>query len=156
MADNKLDRKARSAEDRELETRDTGMRVQQWKPPELLPEPRPEAGYSYRWVRLSTRGESDAMNVSSRLREGWEPVKASEHPEVMIPQESNPRFEDAIIYGGLILCKTPTELVHQRDEYYRQRAQGQMSAVDHNLMRENDDRMPLFNQRKSEVKFGPN
>ena len=30
------------------------------------------------------RYEADAMNVSAKLREGWEPVKASDHPEITL------------------------------------------------------------------------
>jgi hypothetical protein len=94
------------------------------------------------------------MNVSSKLREGWEPVKASDHPEIQLMGGGKNRYPDSIEIGGLILCKTPTEFIEQRDAYFRQQAEGQMSSVDNNLMRENDPRMPLFKERRSEVSFG--
>jgi hypothetical protein len=81
-------------------------------------------------------------------------VKASDHPEVQVMSDLNSRFKDSIEIGGLILCKTPVEFVNQRDAYFRQQAQSQMTSVDNNFMRENDPRMPLFSEKRSEVSFG--
>jgi hypothetical protein len=146
MADNRLDR--------ELETREKTARKTAWKRPEVLPSPNQEEGYVYRWIRISTRGNVDAMNVSSKLREGWEPVKASDHPEITLVTIENDRFKDNVVIGGLMLCKAPVEMVDERNAYYQEQADNQMSSVDNNLMRENDPRMPLFNDRKSKVTFG--
>jgi hypothetical protein len=139
---------------RETESRDKMERPKRWMPPQLLPNPNPEPGYGFRWIRVSTLGTDDPMNVSSKLREGWEPVKASDHPEIQLMGGGKNRYPDSIEIGGLILCKTPTEFIEQRDAYFRQQAEGQMSSVDNNLMRENDPRMPLFKERRSEVSFG--
>lgn len=139
---------------RETESRDKTERPKRWMPPELLPNPNPEPGYGFRWIRVSTLGNDDPMNVSSKLREGWEPVKASDHPEIQLMGGGKNRYPDSIEIGGLILCKTPIEFIEQRDAYFRQQAEGQMSSVDNNLMRENDPRMPLFKERRSEVSFG--
>lgn len=146
MADNRLDR--------ELETREKTARKTAWKRPEVLPSPTPEAGYVYRWIRISTRGNVDGMNVSSKLREGWTAVKASDHPEITLVTIENERFKDNVVIGGLMLCKAPVEMVQERNAHYDQQAAGQMASVDNNLMRENDPRMPLFNDRKSKVTFG--
>lgn len=140
---------------RDLNTRAQAERPRTWLPPQLLPDPNPEEGYVFRWIRISTLGANDPMNVSSKLREGWEPVKASEHPEIQLMGVSGEgRFADSIQIGGLILCKTPKELSEQRDAYYRRQAEGQMESVDNSLMRQNDPRMPLFKERRTEVKFG--
>lgn len=142
---------------RELETRAKYERPKQWMAPELLPTPNPEPGYAFRWIRTSVLGKTDPSNVSSKLREGWEPVKASEHPEVQLMETGErPRFPDSIEIGGLILCKTPTEFVEQRNAYYQAQTESQMNSVDNNFMRTNDPRMPVFKERRSEVKFGPN
>ena len=69
---------------RELESREKAERPKMWRPPELLPNPNPEPGYAFRWIRLSTLNNPDPMNISSKFREGWEPAKASEHPEVQL------------------------------------------------------------------------
>lgn len=140
---------------RDLETRAKVERPKQWMPPELLPSPDPEEGYEFRWIRVSTLNNPDPMNVSSKLREGWEPVKASEHPEIQLMQTGEKtRFPDSIEIGGLLLCKTPKEFVQQRNAHFQKVTEGQMNSVDNNFMRENDPRMPLFRERRSEVKFG--
>ena len=139
---------------RELETRNVYERPKQWMPPELLPNPNPEPGYGFRWIRVSTLGSDDPMNISSKLREGWEPVKASDHPEIQLMGNGKGRYPDSIEIGGLMLCKTPTEFAAQRDAYYQKQAEGQMNSIDSNFMRENDPRMPLFKERNSKVSFG--
>ena len=100
------------------------------------------------------QGTVDATNVSSKLREGWEPVKATDHPEITLVTIENERFKDNVIIGGLMLCKAPVELVAERTEHFEGQTRTQMDSVDNNLMRENDARMPLFNERKSKVTFG--
>lgn len=140
---------------RDLESRAKTERPKQWMPPQLLPDPNPEPGYAFRWIRISTLGNADPLNVSSKLREGWEPVKASEHPEIqLMGTGEKSRFPDSIEIGGLILCKTPVEFTQQRDSYYQKQTDSQMASVDNNFMRESDARMPLFRERRSEVKFG--
>jgi hypothetical protein len=68
--------------DRELETRERESRVRAYTPPQQLPDPIPQAGYSFRWVRTAMMGQSDARNVSMSRREGYEPVKVEDHPEM--------------------------------------------------------------------------
>jgi hypothetical protein len=147
-------RAPRAAEQRALDSREADARPRQWLPPQMLPDPNPEEGYVFRWIRVSTLGAADPMNVSSKMREGWEPVKASDHPEIQLVGSGQGRFPDSIEVGGLILCKTPAEMVEQRNAYYRTQANNQMTSVDNNFMRENDPRMPLFKERRTEVTFG--
>ena len=139
---------------RELETRETTARKKSWTRPEVLPTPNPEEGYKFHWVRISTRGEADPMNVSGKLREGWEPVKATDHPEIFVVGGESDRFKDNIVIGGLLLCKAPVEMVGERNDFYQRQAEAQIHSVDNNFMRENDPRMPLFNERKTKVTFG--
>ena len=140
--------------DRELETRERTTRKKAWQRPETLPSPNPEPGYTYRWIRTSTHGQVDATNVSSKLREGWEPVKATGHPEITLVTIENEKFKDNVVIGGLMLCKAPIELVEERTEHFKEQTTNQIKSVDNNLMRENDPRMPLFHERKSKVTFG--
>ena len=139
---------------RDLETRAKTERSKAWMPPQMLPTPNKEPGYDFRWIRVSMLGINDPGNVSGKLQEGWEPVKASDHPEIQLMGTGQNRFPDSIEVGGLLLCKTPSEFVQQRNAYYQQQADGQMYGVDNNFMRENDPRMPLFRERNTEVKFG--
>ena len=146
MAENRLTR--------ELETRTVQERPKQWAPPELLPEPDKQPGFAYRWIRVSTLNNADPRNLSAKLREGWEPVKIEEQPKFQLLIDPNSRFKDNVEVGGLLLCKTPEELVAQRNGYYQRQSEGQMESVDNSLMRQNDPRMPLFNERKSSSSFG--
>jgi len=146
MAENRLNR--------ELQTREKTTRKKGWTRPTVLPDPTPEDGYTYHWVRISTNGQSDATNVSAKLREGWEPVRAQDHPEIFTDAVADARFKDNVIVGGLMLCKAPEELVEERTEFYQNQADSQIRSVDNNLMRENDPRMPIFNNRKTKVTFG--
>jgi hypothetical protein len=146
MAENRLTR--------ELETRTVQERPKQWMPPELLPEPDRQPGYDYRWVRVATLNTADPRNLSAKLREGWEPVTIEEQPKFQLLVDPSSRFKDNIEIGGLLLCKTPVEFVEQRNAYVNQQTQAQTEAVDNNLMRQSDPRMPLFKERKSSTSFG--
>jgi hypothetical protein len=139
---------------RELETRAVQERPKQWAQPELLPEPDKQPGYNYRWIRVSTMNNADPRNLSAKLREGWEPVPVEEQPKFRLLADPNSRFKDNIEVGGLLLCKTPTEFVQQRNEHFAKVTQSQTDAVDNSFMRQSDARMPLFQERKSSSSFG--
>ena len=141
-------------EDRATESREIAERPKQWAPPTLLPDPKPQDGWSYRWIRISTLGQNDPTNISAKLREGWEPVRAEDHPEVHVYSDADGRFKDNIVIGGLMLCKTPSEFVQQRDAFYQKQTDGQMNSIDSHFMRENNPKMPLFKERRTEVSFG--
>jgi hypothetical protein len=120
-------------------------------PPTALPDPTPEPGYVYRWVATHVLGQHEPTNVSRKFRDGWEPVKAVDHPELMITgSEKTGNVE----IGGLMLCKMPAERARSRDDYYEQQAQNQMESVDNHFMRNNNPMMPLFAEKKSSVSRG--
>ena len=139
---------------REIETREVSMRPREWAPAELLPEPDKQAGYAYRWVRVSTMNSPDPRNISAKQREGWEPVRIEEQPKFQLLVDPNSRFKDNIEVGGLLLCKSPSEFIDQRNQYYAKQTQAQTDAVDNSFMRQSDARMPLFQERKSSSSFG--
>ena len=139
---------------REIQTREMTERPKVWKQAELLPEPDKQAGYKYRWIRTSTLGSADPRNLSAKLREGWEPVGVEEQPKMQMLVDPNSRYKDNIEIGGLLLCKTPDEFVEQRNKHYADQTRAQTEAVDNNLMRQSDPRMPLFKESKSSTSFG--
>lgn len=140
---------------RESQVRAKKERTKSWQRPELLPTPDPQPGYKFHWVRVSTLNVTDATNVSSKLREGWEPAKAEDHPEMMMmATDAHEKFKDNIVIGGLLLCKAPTELVEERNQYYSDQAKLQMNSVDNSFLQDNDPRMQKFSDRKSTVSFG--
>lgn len=152
MAENRLTR--------ELEARELENRRQDWAPPALLPTPAPQPGWVYRWIRSTMVGTSDPTNVSSKFREGWEPVRAVDHPELMYMADApTGRFKDNVEVGGLLLCKAPEETMKQRENYYLRQARAQLDAVDNSYLRMNDPRMPMDKlgpaiQRETKVSFG--
>ena len=146
MADTRTPRKS--------ETRETESRRKPWAPPSHLEAPEAPPGFVHRWIRIAMRGEEDKMNVHAKLREGWEPVRADQYPHYEAPVIDDGKYQGVIGQGGLMLCKIPQEVADERNAYYDQQARSQMNSVDNNLMRENDPRMPLFNDRKTKVTFG--
>lgn len=139
---------------RDNETTEQFTRGESWKPAALLPEIKKQPGWAYRWIRTSMAGNADARNVSSKMREGWEPVKLADHPEMHLFVDANSKFKDSVEVGGLLLCKMPEEFVKQRNSYYQKSAQAQADAVDNSFMKENDARMPLFKEKKTTTSFG--
>ena len=145
----KQNRLARGLDDRTVTQRPTA-----WRPPETLPSPEPRAGWTHRWIRTGILGNADPSNISSKLREGYEPCKAEEYPELMMHATTEGRFKGNIEVGGLLLCRIPTEFLEQRSAYYANQNKAQMESVDNNFLRESDPRMPLFSDKKSKVTFG--
>ena len=139
---------------RELDTRVVTQRPEAWRPPETLPMPEDRPGWKHRYVRVSTMGQADPSNISSKLREGYEPCKAEDYPELMMHATVEGRFKGGIEIGGLLLCRIPEEFLKQRADYYDKQNKSQIDSVDNNFLRENDPRMPLFSERKTKVTFG--
>ena len=134
---------------RTLETRDTSERKVTWKRANALPDPDPQEGVEFRWIRTSTLGQSDNTNVSSKFREGWEPVKLEDHPELKVLPDVDSKFKGNVEVGGLLLCRNSKENMDARRDYHRNATASQMAAVDNNYMRESDPRMPVLKPEKS-------
>jgi hypothetical protein len=133
---------------RNFDSRENNERVKQWVPPSTLPTPNAQDGYKFRWVRTSLMGAADPTNVSARFREGWEPVKMEDHPELMLASIPGGKESGNVEVGGLTLCKMPTEIVDQRNSYYQQHNRYHKETAEQTYMRESDRRMPKFSERK--------
>jgi hypothetical protein len=136
-------------------TREKAARPKAWRPPETLPMPDEKPGWAHRWIRAAMRGEADVANVSAKRREGWEPCKAQDYPELALSSldaTSGGRIE----VGGLILCRIPAEFMRQRDEYYHGVAKTQVLSMDNHYLKDGDQdaRMPRFADRRTQVSFG--
>jgi hypothetical protein len=135
---------------RDLKSREKSARAV-YVPPSSLPDPTPEPGWVYHWVATAILGQSNPTNVSQKMREGWEPVKAADHPELAyVGKNDNGNVE----IGGLMLCKMPIERYRARQDFYANQAQGQMDSVDNHFMRNNDPRMPLFADKQTSTSRG--
>ena len=139
---------------RELDDRIAAGRPTSWQNPDSLPMPNDRPGWKHRYIRISMMGVSDASNISSKLREGYEPVKAEEYPELMMHANQEGRFKGNIEIGGLLLCRIPEEFLKQRAAFYNNQNKAQMESVDNTFMKDSDPRMPLFAEKRSKVTFG--
>tara|TARA_R110001599_G_scaffold68057_3_gene191874 strand:+ start:2079 stop:2534 length:456 start_codon:yes stop_codon:yes gene_type:complete len=140
----KNNRESRSSNTRETKTRAV------YTPSSSLPVPNKRPGIKHRWIATHVLGESVQNNVSKKNREGWEPVKADDYPELRLTGDVNGNVE----LGGLMLCSMPEELVEARTEYFKDKSQAQIDSVDNNFMRNSDPRMPLFSDKRSSTTKG--
>ena len=143
---------------RDVQERDSDVRPSDsWKPASVIPDPEPQDGWVFRWVRTSILGQTDATHTSRMFREGWEPVRAEDHPELMLESDMGSKFKGNIEVGGLLLCKAPEGKMRARSKHFQKVADNQMESVDNNYLRENDPRMPLLDsERSTRTTFGRN
>ena len=137
------------------QTRSKSERPKVWVPPSSLDAPPAPDGFRYRWIRAESVGFQDTKNIASRLREGYELVRAEEVENASdYPVLDEGRYKGVIGVGGLLLAKVPIEIAKQRQEYMTRRHAERSEAVNNDLMRESDKRMPIDVDRQSRVTFG--
>ena len=143
---------------RDSETHDKQARRRPWRPVRKLETPPAPPGYTYRWIRESMLGQEDRANVSRRIREGWELVKASDlPPEWELPSMDAGKHAGVIYNEGLLLAKIPDETIEERNAYYNAKNQAATDALDNTMFNETrgDQRYVKYDpQRDSQVTFG--
>ena len=143
---------------RTSDTRIKQSRKKDWTPPSSLDAPAAPQGFAHRWIRTAVAGFEDVANVSKKLREGWEFVKAetllSEIGEHEYPIISEGKHAGLVGIGGLVLARIPEEILKQRAEYFRKITQDRTDALDRDLMKEQHPDMPINVERQSKVTFG--
>ena len=92
-----------------------------WKQPSSLDAPPAPNGFSHRWIRTTVQGFDDTSNVSKKLREGYEFVRAEElkNASDKYPVINEGKYQGCIGIGGLVLARIPIELLEQRAEYFK-------------------------------------
>lgn len=137
-------------------TREKETRIKQWQPPSSLDAPPAPEGYAHRWIREEVAGQLDSKNISARLREGYELVRADEYPDFEAPVVDRGRYEGVIGVGGLLLARIPSELLQQRAQYYREMVNGQEEAVNSDMLRENAHGSMRISspERHTKISFG--
>ena len=137
-------------------TREKEARRRPWAPPSRLDAPPAPAGFQHRWIRAEVRGFDDRKNISARLREGYELVRADEFPDFEAPVVDSGKYEGVFGVGGLVLARIPDETVAERNAYFAGRNQDQMNAVDQDMLRENSHSTMAITRpdRQSRVTFG--
>ena len=137
------------------QTRSKSERPKVWVPPSSLDAPPAPDGFRYRWIRAVSVGFQDTKNISGRIREGYELVRAEEVENASdYPVLDEGRYKGVIGVGGLLLAKVPIEIAKQRQAYMTSRHQERSDAVENDLMKEQDERMPINVERQSRVTFG--
>ena len=137
------------------QTRSKSERPKVWVPPSSLDAPPAPDGFRYRWIRAEVQGFQDTTNITSRQREGYELVRAEEVENASdYPVLDEGRYKGVIGVGGLLLAKVPVEIAKQRQEYMTKRHEERSEAVANDLMKEQDNRMPINVERQSRVTFG--
>lgn len=140
---------------RTLETRQHSERERVWQESSILPEPLPQDGWVFKWCRSESRNQSDHRTYQKRLREGWEPVNAADHPEMMVDLKlDGTRTGGLVEVGGLILCRMPIEMVEQRRRYYADKTRKITDAAEDNYLRDSDERMKKVAEKRRQVVFG--
>ena len=141
---------------RTVETREKDARRKPWAPPSRLDAPPAPEGFRHRWIRSEVNGMDDRINVSSKLREGYELVRADEHPEFQSPSVEDGRHAGVISVGGLMLARIPEETAEERKAYYAARTHDQLRSVDNELLKTNAHSSMKINrpERQTKVSFG--
>ena len=134
---------------RASQTRDKIEVKKVWTPPNSLDAPPAPTGYRHQWIRSEILGQSDAKNVASSLREGWELVRADEFDSEQYPVVMDGKYAGVIGVGGLLLARIPEELAQSRIDYQKRQTEGQDEAVENDLLKDQDKRMPMKFERTS-------
>ena len=139
---------------RASQTRDKVKKPTTWTPPSSLDAPPAPQGYRHRWIRVEVLGFDDTKNVSGKLREGWELVRADEYPEQDFPSLTTGKYSGVIGVGGLVLARIPEEIAQQREAYYNDQNKARDEAVNNDVLKEQHPSMPINNERQTRVTFG--
>ena len=139
---------------RESETREKVSRRKPWTPPSQLDAPPAPAGFKHRWIRAEVVGQLDNKNVSARLREGWEFVRADEYPDTEWPQLDSGKYNGVIAVGGLMLARIPEETVNERNAYFHQLTKDKDEAIANDPLKDQHPSMPVSRESRSRVSFG--
>ena len=137
------------------QTRSKTERPKVWVPPSSLDAPPAPDGFRYRWIRAESIGFQDVKNIQGRIRQGYELVRAEEIENASdYPVVEDGKYKGVVGVGGLLLAKVPEEIAQQRQNYMRSKAEGMDEAINNDLMKEQDNRMPINIDRQSRVTFG--
>jgi len=139
---------------RASQTRSKTERPKVWTPPSSLDAPPAPKGFRHRWIRAESIGFQDTKNISARLREGYELVRADEYPDSEYPVVDSGKHAGVIGVGGLLLARIPDEIVKARDEYFKKVTQDRDEAIESDLLKDQHPSMPINAERQTRVTFG--
>ena len=124
-------------------TRSKTERPKEYKPPSSLDAPPAPDGFRHRWIRAESMGFNDTKNIHGRLRSGYELVRADEYDTDEYPTVLDGKYAGVIGVGGLLLARIPEELAQARIDYQMKQTEGQDEAIENDLLKDQDRRMPM-------------
>ena len=139
---------------RAQQTRSESERPKVWVNSSHLDAPKCPDGFRQRWIRYETMGQDDTKNITSKLRQGWELVRADAYPDLNYPAIEQGRYKGHIGVGGLVLARIPEELARQRDAYFNKLTKDRQEAVENEPLKDQHPSMPMSNQRRTTYSFG--
>ena len=139
---------------RASQTRTKAEAPKTWTPPSSLDAPPAPDGFRHRWIRVEVLGFDDTKNMSGKLREGWELVRADEYPDQDYPSMTTGKYSGVIGVGGLVLARIPEEIAQQREAYYKDQTKSRDDAVNNDILKEQHPSMPINQERQTRVTFG--
>ena len=139
---------------RASQTRTKAEAPKTWTPPSSLDAPPAPDGFRHRWIRVEVLGFDDTKNMSGKLREGWELVRADEYPDQDYPSLVTGKYSGVIGVGGLVLARIPEEIAQQREAYYKDQTKSRDDAVNNDILKDQHPSMPINQERQTRVTFG--
>jgi len=139
---------------RAQQTRSESERPKVWVNSSHLDAPKCPDGFRQRWIRYETMGQDDTKNITSKLRQGWELVRADAYPDLNYPAIEQGRYKGHIGVGGLVLARIPEELARQRDAHFSKLTKDKQEAVENEPLKDQHPSMPMSNQRRTTYSFG--
>jgi hypothetical protein len=139
---------------RASQTRSKAEAPKTWTPPSSLDAPPAPDGFRHRWIRVEVLGFDDTKNVSGRLREGWELVRADQYPDQDYPSLTTGKYAGVIGVGGLVLARLPEEVAKSREAYYKKQTKDRDDAINNDILKEQHPSMPINQERQTRVTFG--
>ena len=139
---------------RASQTRSKAEAPKTWTPPSSLDAPPAPDGFRHRWIRVEVLGFDDTKNVSGKLREGWELVRADEYPDQSYPSLTTGKYAGVIGVGGLVLARLPEEIAKSREAYFKKQTKERDDAINNDILKEQHPSMPINSERQTRVTFG--
>jgi hypothetical protein len=139
---------------RASQTRTKAEAPKTWTPPSSLDAPPAPDGFRHRWIRVEVLGFDDTKNMSGKLREGWELVRADQYPDQDYPSLTTGKYSGVIGVGGLVLARLPEEIAKSREDYFRQQNKDRDDAINNDILKEQHPSMPINQERQTRVTFG--
>ena len=139
---------------RASQTRSKAEAPKTWTPPSSLDAPPAPDGFRHRWIRVEVLGFDDTKNMSGKLREGWELVRADEYPDQDYPSLVTGKYSGVIGVGGLVLARLPEEIAKSREAYFKKQTKDRDDAINNDILKEQHPSMPINNERQTGVTFG--